>query len=96
MKKFGKFLFTTVSLAALAGGAVYFVKNVLNKESNDDFDDFDDDFDDFDLDDEEDEIDEDINSNREYVTININDSTKEEEPCEKESTPEMASTSSEN
>ncbi|MDO5522017.1 MAG: hypothetical protein Q4G58_16100 [bacterium] len=78
MKKFGKFVFTTVSIAAAIGGAVYFVKNVLNKDNNDDFDDFDDfddDFDDFDLDTEEDKS---ATSNREYVTLNINDETAEE------------------
>lgn len=69
MKKFGKFVFTTVSLAAAVGAGIYFVKNVLNKDSDDDFDDFDDDFDDFDL--EDDENDEAVtDTSREYVTIN--------------------------
>lgn len=66
MKKFGKFVFTTVSLAAAVGAGIYFVKNVLNKDSDDDFDDFDDDFD---L--EDDENDEAVtDTSREYVTIN--------------------------
>ena len=69
MKKFGKFIFTTVSLAAVIGSAVYVVKNILNKESSDEFDDS---FDDFDFDDEEEP------SSREYVTININDPVKDE------------------
>lgn len=76
MKKFGKFVFTTVSLAAVIGGAVYFVKNVLNKNSDDDFEDFDDDFDDFDL--NEDETETSTEPSREYVTININETSSDE------------------
>lgn len=79
MKKFGKFLFTTVSIAALVGGAVYLVKNVFNKDKDEDFDDFDDDFDDFDLDDEEDTTEE-----REYVTLNIDTPEESEEVSEDE------------
>ena len=44
MKKFSKFIFATLSVAAFAGGAYYFVKNILNKNNSDDFDDFEDDF----------------------------------------------------
>ena len=79
MKKFGKFVFTTVSIAAAIGGAVYFVKKVLNKDNNDDFDDFDDfddDFDDFDLDADDD--DESTSSDRGYVTLNRNEDSSEE------------------
>ena len=65
MKKFGKFLFGTVSLATLACGAYYVYKNVINKDSTDDFDDFEDDFEDFDTEDESE------NDSREYVPINI-------------------------
>lgn len=76
MKKFGKFLFGTVSLATLACGAYYVYKNVINKDSTDDFDDFDDGFED--LDDDEDDEDEKVEKKdtREYVSINItSDST---------------------
>ena len=52
MKKLGKFIFASLSVAAFAGGAYYLVKNIINKDSNDDFDDFEDEFDDFDLDEE--------------------------------------------
>ncbi len=82
MKKFGKFVFTTVSIAAAIGGAVYFVKNVLNKDNDDDFDDFDDfddDFDDFDLDTEEDPS---AKKEREYVTLNMNEENDAEDSTE--------------
>jgi hypothetical protein len=87
MKKFGKFLFGTISLAALAGGVFYFFKNVVNKKSSDDFEDFEDDLDDFDdLDDIDTDDSEDSESStdaREYVTINLteekSDSTDEED-----------------
>lgn len=86
MKKFGKFLFGTVSIATLACGAYYLYKNILNKDSDDDFDDFEDDFEDFDA--EEDTPSSDKKEGREYVSINITSgetaSTLEEE--EKDST----------
>lgn len=66
MKKFAKFLFGTLSLAALIGGTYYFIKNVINKDTADDFDDFEDDFDIPD-----DEEDDDLTDSREYVTLNI-------------------------
>lgn len=70
MKKFGKFLFGTVSIATLACGAYYVYKNLINKDSSDEFDDFDDDFEDFDT--EEDNDDEtNKKDTREYVSINI-------------------------
>lgn len=74
MKKFGKFLATTISLAALAGGTFYLVKHFLNRNTADDFDeededDFDEEFDDFD---EDDGLSKDASSSasREYVPIN--------------------------
>lgn len=77
MKKLGKFIFGTLSLAALAGGVFYFLKNFANKTATDDFDDFEDDFDDdfeddFDsLDSEEIKKKNDKKDSREYVTINL-------------------------
>lgn len=67
MKKFGKFLFGTLSLAAAAGGIYCLYKNRINKDADVDFDDFDDD---------EDEDDEDLSvsadpEDREYVSITI-------------------------
>lgn len=70
MKKFGKFLFGTVSVATLACGAYYLYKNLVNKDSSDDFDDFEDDFEDFDTEDEDD-FEPDSTDSREYVSINI-------------------------
>ena len=94
MKKFGKFLVTTFSLAALIGGAYYFYQNVMNKgEDNlDDFEDFDDldDLDDLDyadFDESEPSTDESDEKNekatREYVTLNIN-AMKDTEEAAKE------------
>lgn len=62
MKKFCKILFGTISIATLAAGVYYLYKNVINKDSSDDFDDFDDDFDT-----EED----DTEDSREYVSLNL-------------------------
>lgn len=78
MKKFGKFLFGTVSLAAIAAGAYYFYKNYIKKDASDDFDDFEDDFEDFE---DEDETDKDKDS-REYVSINITSDESEQTPVE--------------
>lgn len=69
MKKFGKFLFGTLSLAAAAGGIYCLYKKRINKDADADFDDFDDDVD-------EDEGDEDFTvstdpEDREYVSITI-------------------------
>ncbi len=75
MKKFGKFIFGTLSVATLAAGAYYLYKNVIKKDSSDDFDEFEDDFEDFE---EEDEDDKDVDG-REYVSINFN---SEEEAAE--------------
>lgn len=77
MKKFGKFIVATLSLAAIAGGAFYFIKNVLNKDSNEDFDDFEDDFEDFDDAEEEENT-----ENREYVTLNMDGSKEDKEAGE--------------
>jgi len=70
MKKFGKFLFGTVSLATLACGAYYVYKNLINKDSSDEFDEFQDEFEDFDAEDEETpEVEK--KDTREYVSINF-------------------------
>lgn len=71
MKKFGKFLFGTVSLATLACGAYYVYKNLINKDSSDEFDEFEDEFEDFDEDDEDDAPEVDKKDTREYVSINF-------------------------
>ncbi len=64
MKKFGKFIFATLSVAAFAGGAYYFIKNIVNKDTVDEFDDFDDD----DADNTK------TTSERGYVTLNTGES----------------------
>ena len=75
MKKNSKFVFGLLSAAAVAGGAYYFVKNFLNKDSEDDFDDFDDDFEDVDFDDDDNT---DVPSEgREYVTLNMTSPVEE-------------------
>lgn len=70
MKKFGKFLFGTVSAATVACGAYYLYKNLVNKDSSDDFDEFEDEFEDFDTEDE-DTTEQNKKDTREYVSINI-------------------------
>ena len=65
MKKLGKFIFGTLSIATIVAGAYYLYKNVINKDSSDDFDDFEDDFEDFETEDDFE------NDTREYVSINI-------------------------
>ena len=65
MKKLGKFIFGTLSIATIVAGAYYLYKNVINKDSSDDFDDFEDDFEDFEAEDDFE------NDTREYVSINI-------------------------
>ena len=67
MKKFGKFVFGTITLASVAAGAYYFYKNYIKKDSSDEFDDFEDEFEDFDTEEEEGEKD-----SRGYVPINLN------------------------
>lgn len=74
MKKFGKFLVTTFSLAAILGGAYYFYQNVFKKseEQEEEFEDFDDfnDFDDFD-DTDKNSSSKKSNSKRGYTTLDI-------------------------
>lgn len=65
MKKLGKFIFGTLTLATIGAGAYYLYKTYIKKDTSDDFDDFEDDFEDFETE-EEDEKD-----TREYVSINI-------------------------
>ena len=77
MKKFLKFLCGAASMAAVAFGAYCVYKNVIAKKEDDDFDDFEDCF-------GEDST-EDVNENREYVSINITeDASEEETPAEAE------------
>lgn len=75
MKKFGKFIFGTAVLAAIGAGAYFVYKNLIQKDSDDDFDDFDDDFED--SDEKESESD-----SREYVPINISPEVSTEEASE--------------
>lgn len=70
MKKFGKFVLGTISVATLAAGAYFIYKNFIKKDLSDDFDDFEDDFDDFDEFDSEEEASE-FGETREYVSIQI-------------------------
>jgi hypothetical protein len=65
MKKLGKFIFGTLSVATVAAGAYYLYKNYIKKDSSDDFDEFEDDFEDFDTEEEPEK------ESREYVSINI-------------------------
>jgi hypothetical protein len=65
MKKLGKFIFGTLTVASIAAGAYYLYKNYFKKDSTEDFDDFEDDFEDFDSDEETE------SDSREYVSINI-------------------------
>lgn len=99
MKKFSKFIFGTVSLATLACGAYYVYKNLINKESSDEFDDFEDEFEDFDTDEDYEDI-KIPKDTREYVSINITSdeetATKVESPSkESETEPEEALTKNE-
>ena len=68
MKKFVKFLLGLAAVAAAVGGILYFLKNVLMKDYLDDYDE--DDFDN-DLYDEEDD--------RDYVTLNSDEDSADEE-----------------
>lgn len=83
MKKLGKFIFGTVTLATVAAGAYYLYKNFIKKDSNEDFDDFEDDFEDFDTEDDDSE-------SREYVSLNIapEDADASEEVSEQDATSE--------
>ncbi len=73
MKKFGKFLFGSLSVAAAVGGLYCLYKNKINKNADNDFDDCDDD---------SEEADATVSvdpENREYVSITI---TSEDAPAE--------------
>ena len=76
MKKFGKFIFGTITLASIAAGAYFVYKNYIKKDSSDDFDDFEDDFEDFDTDEEE------MEDTRGYVPINLSPEEKPSETAE--------------
>lgn len=76
MKKFGKFLFGTLSIAAAVGGLYCLYKNSINKNADEDFDDFDDEM-------EEDEATVD-SENREYVSITITAEDSDAEAAEEE------------
>ena len=88
MKKLGKFIFGTVTVASVVAGAYYLYKNYIKKDTSDDFDEFEDDFEDFDTD-EELETD-----SREYVSINIT-SDEDTMDASDESTPVEENASSE-
>jgi len=80
MKKLGKFIFGTLSIATLAAGAYYLYKNYIKKDTSDDLDDFDDDYEDFDADEES----TDNKNSRGYVSINITSSVEEKEDSKSE------------
>lgn len=82
MKKFGKFLFGTITVASVVAGAYYLYKNYIKKDTSDDFDDFEDDFEDFDTDEEDDDKD-----SREYVSINITSTEGKADETEEENEP---------
>lgn len=93
MKKFGKFLVTTLSLAALAGGTFYLVKHFLVPDTEDDLDeyeedDFEEEFDDFDED--IDGLNESASASREYVPINTESSEDSAEEEDEETTSSQA------
>ena len=70
MKKFGKFVLGTLSVATLAAGAYFIYKNFIKRDLSDDFDDFEDDFDELDDFNSEEEASE-FGETREYVPIQI-------------------------
>ncbi|NLJ97611.1 MAG: hypothetical protein GX321_10725 [Clostridiales bacterium] len=79
MKKFGKFILGTLSIATLAAGAYYIYNNFIKKDFTDDFDDFDEDYDD-DFDDIYTKQDlEESNESREYVSIPIDPTSSDDE-----------------
>jgi len=92
MKKFLKLLFGTCTLAATIFGVYYVVKNIMNKdEDEDDFDDLDDDFDEFETD-----TDSTSSESREYVPINLGGAETEEAAQSEEKEPvEEAATADE-
>lgn len=86
MKQFLKFLAGLVAIVSVIGGAYYVMKNFILKE-----DDFDDNFDDFDDFDDDEELDT-TSENREYVTLN-SENTPDENVSEKEVDTETTDTS---
>lgn len=88
MKKFGKFIFGTLSAAAAVGGLYCLYKNSIKKNADEDFDDFDDEM--------EEDDDETVSvdpENREYVSITI--TTEDAETDEAETAAEPAAESTE-
>ena len=79
MKKVVKFVCSIASIAAAGFGAYCLYKNVMAKKNTEDFDDFDDCFDDDDA--------ENIDENREYVSINITEDESASEEVEETETP---------
>lgn len=77
MKKFGKFIFGTLSIASLAAGAYYVYKNFIKDDPSDEFEEFEDDFEEFDVDFDTDDASNEISETREYVSIPI-DKTADE------------------
>ena len=75
MRKLGKILVSIASIAAVIGGAYYFVKKVLLDDSYDDFDEFDEDFDD-DFDEEFDDFDEDEDD---FIPVNMEEVQPEQD-----------------
>jgi hypothetical protein len=90
MKKFGKFIFGTVSVATLACGAYYVYKNLIKKDSSDEFEDFEDEFEDFDSEEEEGKEETDKKDTREYVSINITSDSAAAKPKESTQTEESS------
>ena len=80
MKKFGKFMFGTLTIATAAAGAYYLYKTFIKKDSSDDFENFEDDFEDFDSEEE--------TETREYVPINISSMESQAKENKETTTPE--------
>jgi len=84
MKKFGKFLLGSLTVATAATGLYYLYKNFVNKDYTDDFDEFDDDLEpDSDIEESLKCTDtsgsDDLNTKRDYVSIHIKDSSKSQD-----------------
>lgn len=82
MRKFGKIVFTTISIAAVVGGIFYFLNKRTNKndlEENElDIDNLDSDTSDINMH----KVDSKEAINREYVTINLTEEPKEKSELE--------------
>lgn len=89
MSKFGKFLFGTLSLAAVAGGLYCAYKNHVNKDADDDFDDFDDSMDEA-MEEDTSAVDPD---SREYVSITITTEDAAETDAQTEASSDKAESS---